>query len=478
MDARGALVDGVPALDLVAEHVDVVVERLGRREGRLVGEAHGVVDDADDGLVHAIGLALLEDALLLEAPREDLDRVALAPLGDLLLRAVLLGVGHRVAAEAVGDRLDEHGLALLARLLERLADDGVGVEHVHAVALHPRHPEALPAAVEVGDRGVALERRAHPELVVGDHEDDGEVPQRGEIERLTERPLVGRAVAEDAERDVLRAAVVGGEGHARGEREVAADDAVATHEAVLEVEHVHGAAAPVRDALLAAEQLGHDAVRLGAARERVAMRAVGRDEVVLVAHRAHGADDGRLLADREVQEAADLGLRVHLTRSLLEAADEHHRLEPLAGGVALGQLALLRARVVAYLCHPGWTLARNRRTSCVPSSPDPAPPPTPPGPCWPGRRAGASGRRTSAAHGASARRRCASARSAPPACSARCPCPRASSPSGRVARGRGGWASSRWSTASSRARARAATWPSTSSPPRRSRRPWPPPTGP
>ena len=98
---------------------------------------------------------------------------------------------------------------------------------------------------------------------------------------------------------------------------------------------------PARDAVVAAEQLGHDVVGVGAARQRVAVRAVGRDQVVLVAHRAHRADDRRLLADREVQEAADLRLRVHLARALLEAADEHHRLEPLARGVRLGKLARL-----------------------------------------------------------------------------------------------------------------------------------------
>ena len=53
---------------------------------------------------------------------EQLDRVASAPLGDLLSRAVLLRVGHRVAAEAVGDRLHEHRLALLARAAQRVRD--------------------------------------------------------------------------------------------------------------------------------------------------------------------------------------------------------------------------------------------------------------------------------------------------------------------------------------------------------------------
>src|SRR3712207_8691343 len=47
--------------------------------------------------------------------------------------------------------------------------------------------------------------------------------------------------------------------------------------------------------------------------------------------RARGADDRRLLADREVQEAADLGLGVHLAGALLEAPDEEHGPQPLTG---------------------------------------------------------------------------------------------------------------------------------------------------
>ena len=61
--------------------------------------------------------------------------------------------------------------------------------------------------------------------------------------RLAERALVGRAVAEHAERRVLGAQVVGGQAEAGGDRQVAADDPVAAHEALLEVEHVHRAAA-------------------------------------------------------------------------------------------------------------------------------------------------------------------------------------------------------------------------------------------
>ena len=79
---------------------------------------------------------------------------------------------------------------------------------------------------------------------------------------------------------------------------------------------------PPAAAVLAPEQLGHDRVRAGAARERVAVGAVGGDQVVAVAQRPRRADDRRLLADRQVQEAADLGLGVHLAGALLEAPDQ------------------------------------------------------------------------------------------------------------------------------------------------------------
>ena len=338
MHAGGSLVDRVPALNLVAEHVDVVVERLGGRERRLVGERNRLVDAGDRRIVQLLRLAFLEHPAAQEPLGERVDRIALAPLRDLLLRAVLLRVGHRVPAEAIRDGLDEDRLAVLARAPDRFAHRLVGLDHVHAVAAQAGHAEALAAAMQVGHGRVALDRGAHAELVVGDHEHDRQLPQGGEVERLAERPLVRRAVTEDADRDLVEPLVVGRERHPGGQRQVAADDPVAAHEAVLEVEHVHRPAAPLRDALLAPEQLGHDAIGVRPAGQRVPVRAVGRDQVVVVAHRPAGADDRRLLADRQVQEAADLGLRIHLPGALLEAPDEHHRLQPLARRVALRQL--------------------------------------------------------------------------------------------------------------------------------------------
>jgi hypothetical protein len=81
--------------------------------------------------------------------------------------------------------------------------------------------------------------------------------------------------------------------------------------------------------------------------------AVGREQVVGVLHRAGGADDRRLLADRQMQEAADLGLGVHLAGALLEAADQQHRPEPFAAGVRVRQIVLV------FLLLPRWRLDRH-----------------------------------------------------------------------------------------------------------------------
>ena len=65
-------------------------------------------------------------------------------------------------------------------------------------------------------------------------------------------------------------------------------------------------------------------------RDRDAVVAVGRHDVVIRAERRDGADGHRLLADVEMQEAADLSGGVGACRLLLEAPDEVHL--PVQGG--------------------------------------------------------------------------------------------------------------------------------------------------
>ena len=77
-----------------------------------------------------------------------------------------------------------------------------------------------------------------------------------------------------------------------------------------------------------AEQLRHDRRGADAARQGVAVLAVGAGDVVVRAECREAADRHRLLADVEVAESADLAQAVRLAGLLLEPADEHHLAEP------------------------------------------------------------------------------------------------------------------------------------------------------
>ncbi len=310
-----------------------------------------------------------EHALGLEALGKRLDRILLAPLGDLLLGPVDLGVGGGVAPVAIGEGLDQRRATILASDSQMLGDGLAHRQHVHAVGADAGNAEALGLLREVGDRGMALDRGPHAVEVVLEDEDDRQAPQGGEVHRLAEVAGVRGAVAEHADGDVVGSLVVGGERDAGGQRQVAADDAVATEEATLVVVDVHRAAAPARGAVDAAEELGHDVLGVGAARDRVTVGAVGADQVVARLHRRGRADDRRLLADREVKEAARFGPLILASGLFLEAADQRHRLEQLETDLGLGKRPLrtpgaVRARglrrLLRLVSHPIRNIAHPR----------------------------------------------------------------------------------------------------------------------
>ena len=116
-----------------------------------------------------------------------------------------------------------------------------------------------------------------------------------------------------------------GEREPDGERQPAADDGVAAVEA--RASRRRGASSR-RGRGCTPRALPNisamTALALHAARERVTVLAIGRDDGVVRAERRHHADGDRLLADVEVQEAADLARAVELGALLLEAADAQH----------------------------------------------------------------------------------------------------------------------------------------------------------
>jgi len=113
--------------------------------------------------------------------------------------------------------------------------------------------------------GRARYRGAHGVAVVLDDIDHRELPQLRHVETLVDLALVGSAVAEIGQADIVVAAIAVGEGEARAERNLRADDAVAAEEVFGQAEHVHGAALALGIAAAASGQFGHHALGVHAA---------------------------------------------------------------------------------------------------------------------------------------------------------------------------------------------------------------------
>ena len=119
---------------------------------------------------------------------------------------------------------------------------GLHRPHVHAVDLEARNTEGDAALREIGFGRRADDRRAHRVAIVLDHVDHRQLPQRRHVEALIDLALVGRAVAEEGQADIVVAAIAVGEGEPGAERDLRADDAMAAVEVLFLGEHVHGAA--------------------------------------------------------------------------------------------------------------------------------------------------------------------------------------------------------------------------------------------
>ena len=135
---------------------------------------------------------------------------------------------------AIGHALDQRGTCAGARSCEgglRGAIDLVGVVAVDHDLLQPIGGRAIASGTWHGG-DVADRRVFHVEIVFA-HKHDWQLPDRGEIQRLVECADVGRAIAEEADRDILVAAILRAQRRAAGDRQMRADDRVGAHDAVL-----------------------------------------------------------------------------------------------------------------------------------------------------------------------------------------------------------------------------------------------------
>ena len=169
-----------------------------------------------------------------------------------------------------------------------------------------------------------LDRRRLRVVVVLDDEEHGELPERGDVQRLVRHALAERAVAEEDRRDGAGALLLLRERDAGRDRDDAAEDAVGVEVPVAEV---LAAALAAADARRLPHHLAEQAERVVREREVVPVAAVVReDHVALGLEVVDDPDRVRLLADVRVRRADELPLREEVEERLLEAADEEHPL--------------------------------------------------------------------------------------------------------------------------------------------------------
>ena len=182
---------------------------------------------------------------------------------------------------------------------------------------------------DVGDPGRSRDRRRDRPLVVLADEDDRGGEDGRQIGGFVEDPLVGRAVAEEAEHHAVfafHAQAVRGADRDCGR---AGDDGIRAEHAVLHRGDVHAAALPAAVPGFPPEDLGHHQAQLEALGDAVAVAPVRARDVVAGPERGARAHGDRLHADVRVHGAADQLLLEELHRPRLERADPPHLDEEL-----------------------------------------------------------------------------------------------------------------------------------------------------
>src|SRR3569832_662255 len=302
-----------------AEFLDIGFGRLFRKYDDLV------LDALEHLVVHAIVLVHAELTGLDQAVAQHDDGVALAPHALFFLGAVGVGVGHGMAVFAFGLLFLVFWVFVVVFVINRNLRGGVDLLDVLAIDLIGRDVVAAYALVLIAHRGRAVDARADAVEIVLAHEQHRQLPQRRHIERFVEGALVVRGVAEEADRDLVGLLHLDGLGHADRERERAADQRVAAHEMMFDVEDVHGAAAALARSRLFSVELGHHLFGIGAALDGVDVVAVTGDHVVMTrTRRLQHAVAAGLLAGIEMEESTDLALHIGFVAALLKTPREKH----------------------------------------------------------------------------------------------------------------------------------------------------------
>jgi hypothetical protein len=281
-----------------------------------------------------------------------------------------------VPAHPVGLELEQRRPVAAAAAVDGAPHRAYDRQKVVAVDDVARHAVAEAAVGQV-QAGVLLVRgRREAPLVVLDHEDDRQLPDGRQVERLVEVALARRAVARERRGHALLAAQLRRERQAARDRQHRAEVADHPDDAVLERAEVERAVAAAREAVRPAQQLAEEARQRKPAAREDAEVPVHRQHVVASIERCHDTRGDRLLPDaREPLAEPPLAQQhVHLLldhpRQQQAAVELAQLIRREARGEALVRLRRLEAAGPSIRDHSrqraaarqmAWYTARSRR---------------------------------------------------------------------------------------------------------------------
>src|SRR5436309_5028186 len=207
---------------------------LRKRTG--AGELHRALHLVTGGHLHPGGVIRVEPPAIDRQRLQPHQRVAPAPL---FLRdgvPVLLGVALVVAAPAMREALEQHRAAALTRRRQEAGERVLQPRNVAAIDGLAQKPVRRDCVAHPLHRRVRRAWRELRKAVVLAHQDHGESPERGEVDRLDEMPCLHRAVSEEHDGHLVGAGQPGRERVAERERHVPADHPRRPEKSVLHVD--------------------------------------------------------------------------------------------------------------------------------------------------------------------------------------------------------------------------------------------------
>ena len=267
---------------------------------------------------------IVEETLLAQVSLKAEDGIPGHPFGDLLLSAVGVSVKGRVSAMSVGLALDEGGTITRQRALAGLAHDLVNGDNIVAVNDHAGHIIGTGLIRDILHRRGTGKAGAHGILVVDADPHHGELPDRGKIQGLVERALVGSAVAEPGQHNAPRVEAFLRERCPRGDGECCTNDPLHAEVIGRRVRKMTRSATPSTAPGCPAKDLGHQLSGLGSLGNVCHVSAVAGQDIIFGGKGHAGADVAGFFANTQVSRTRDEPLVGHLLDTLLEQTAQYH----------------------------------------------------------------------------------------------------------------------------------------------------------